>query len=90
MSSSRRQTPPVQRPGAMRSSLYWSCSTLAICSNLRIRCLDLMQPAEQEIDIFDVVTHLSCLLGGEVSVLTFIFPLRVKMPFSSRLAYVLL
>jgi hypothetical protein len=34
--------------------------------------------------------HLSCLLGGRVSVLTLIFPLRVKMPFSSRLAYVLL
>jgi hypothetical protein len=31
-----------------------------------------------------------CLLGGRVSVLTLIFPLRVKMPFSSRLAYVLL
>ena len=33
-------------------------------------------------DIFDVVTHLSCLLGGEVFVLTLIFPLKVKMPFS--------
>src|SRR5437773_8355530 len=41
-------------------------------------------------DIFDVVTHLSCLLGGRVFVLMLIFPLKVKMPFSSRLAYVLL
>jgi len=41
-------------------------------------------------DIFDVVTHLSCLLGGRVFVLTVIFPLKVKMPFSGPLAYVLL
>src|SRR3984893_4765936 len=34
-------------------------------------------------DIFDVVTHLSCLLGGKVFLLTVIFPLKVKMPFSS-------
>ncbi len=41
-------------------------------------------------DIFDVVTHLSCLLGGKIFVLTLVFPLKVKMPFSSRFAYVLL
>jgi hypothetical protein len=41
-------------------------------------------------DIFDVVTHLSCLLGGRVFVLTLIFPLKVKMPFSRRFSYVLL
>src|ERR1700737_4996978 len=41
-------------------------------------------------DIFDVVTHLSCLLGGRVFLLTLIFPLKVKMPFSRRFAYVLL
>jgi len=37
-----------------------------------------------------VVTHLSCLLGGRVFVLTLIFPPKAKMPFSRRLAYVLL
>src|ERR1700736_2670121 len=41
-------------------------------------------------DIFDVVTHLSCLLGGKEFLLTVIFLLKVKMPFSRRLAYVLL
>jgi hypothetical protein len=41
-------------------------------------------------DIFDVITHLSCLLGGRVFVLTLIFPLKVTMPFSRQFAYVLL
>jgi len=41
-------------------------------------------------DIFDVVTHLSCLLGGKAhSCRRWSFP-QGKVPFSSRFAYALL
>jgi hypothetical protein len=37
-------------------------------------------------DIFDVITHLSCLLGGESSfVPTLVFPLKVKCHFPADL-----